>query len=61
MFLKPFISAPADIVIMLVGAFLIGSAIAWLLRNQKINLIEGEIKKLQEEVRNLNVFNENLD
>jgi len=61
MFLKPFISAPVDITIMLVGAFLIGSAIAWLLRNQKINLIEGEIKKLQAEVRNLHIANENLD
>ena len=61
MFLKPFISAPVDITIMLVGAFLIGSAIAWLLRNQKINLIEGEIKKLQAEVRNLHIANENLE
>jgi len=61
MFLKPFISAPVDITIMLVGAFLIGSAIVWLLRNQNISLIEGEIKKLQEEIRNLNIANEDLD
>ncbi len=61
MFLKPFISAPVDILIMLLGAFLIGYFIAWFLRNQPINYLREELMKLQQEVRNVHIANENLD
>lgn len=61
MFLKPFISAPVDILIMLLGAFLIGYLIAWFLRKQRINYLREELMKLQQEVRNVHIANENLD
>jgi len=61
MFLTPLISAPVDIMIMLLGAFLIGFAIAWLLRDQVIKKQAETLEKLQAEVRNLNIANENLD
>ncbi len=61
MFLKPFISAPVDILIMLLGAFLIGYLIAWLLRNHRINELQDQLVKLQQEVRNVHIANENLD
>ena len=61
MFLKPFFSAPIDIMIMLLGAFLIGYVIARLLRNIRIDALQDETVKLQEEVRNLHIANENLD
>jgi predicted flap endonuclease-1-like 5' DNA nuclease len=61
MFLKPFFSAPIDIMIMLLGAFLIGYVIAWLLRNMRINALQDETEKLQQEVRNVHIDNENLD
>ncbi len=61
MFLKPFISAPVDIMIMLLGAFLIGYLIAWFLRHLRITDLREEIMKLQQEVRNVHIANENLD
>ncbi len=61
MLLTPIFSAPVDIIIMLLGAFLIGFVIAWLLRGATIKAIQDETTKLQQEIRSLNVANENLD
>lgn len=61
MFLTPLISAPVDIMIMLLGAFLIGFAIAWMLRQSVIKKLYQQGEKLQHEIRNLNIANENLD
>jgi predicted flap endonuclease-1-like 5' DNA nuclease len=61
MFLTPLISAPVDIMIMLLGAFLIGFTLAWILRQQVIKQLAERGEKLQHEIRNLNIANENLD
>ena len=61
MLLKPLISAPVDITIMLLGAFLIGYVIAWLMRNARISDLKKNHSKLEQQVRNLNIDNENLD
>lgn len=47
--------------IMLLGAFLIGFTIAWMLRNQVIKTIETDLGECHSEIRNLNISNENLD
>lgn len=61
MFLAALISAPVDIMIMLLVAFLIGFGIAWLLRKHKVSELQNEILELQREIRNLHIANENLD
>jgi len=61
MFLKPFINAPIDIMIMLLGAFCIGYGIAWLLRNQRIDKLQEASLKLQKEAGELHLANEDLD
>ncbi len=53
LFLKPLISAPIDILLMLLGAFLIGFVIAWLLRNRRLSLMEEEGYHLQKMVTKL--------
>jgi len=59
--LKPFISAPVDIFLMLLGAFIIGFLIAWLLRNQKIVLLKKGGYQLQKDVSSLVKSNDNLE
>ena len=61
MFLTPLISAPVDIAIMLVGAFLIGFLTAWLWRKIKIDEQSDQQLKLQKDIRELHLINENLD
>lgn len=61
MFLKPFINAPVDIMIMLLGAFCIGYGVAWLLRNQRIDKLQEASLKLQKETGELQLANEDLD
>lgn len=61
MFLTPLFSAPVDILIMLLGAFIIGYGIAWMLRKNTIVQLKESIGKLQQEIRNVNIANENLD
>ena len=61
MFLTPLFSAPIDIMIMLLGAFLIGFGIAWLMRKYTIDDQKEEIGKLQQEIKHINIANENLD
>ncbi len=61
MFLKPFISAPVDILIMLVVAFLIGFLVAWMLRNMRINDISSEARKMRKDLGQLHKTNESLE
>ncbi len=61
MFLTPLFSAPIDITIMLLGAFLIGYGIAWLMRKYTIDDQKEVIDKMQQEIRHINISNENLD
>lgn len=61
MFLTPLFSAPIDIMIMLLGAFLIGFGISWLMRKYTIDDQQEAISKLQQEVKHVNLANENLD
>jgi predicted flap endonuclease-1-like 5' DNA nuclease len=61
MFLTPLITAPIDITIMLLGAFVIGYGIAWMLQKNRMEKLEDEESKLQAEIRNLHVLNEDLD
>ena len=61
MFLTPVISAPVDITIMLLVAFIIGYVIAYLLGRQKLEKLQDEEVKMQKEIRDLHEANENLD
>ena len=61
MFLTPLISAPIDITIMLLVAFIIGYVIAHLLGKQKFEKLLDEGAKMEREIRDLNEKNENLD
>ncbi len=60
-FLKPFISAPVDIILMLLGAFIIGFVMAWLLRNARIKAMQEAGLKLKKKVRNLSELQENME
>ena len=61
MFLTPLFSAPVDIMIMLLGAFIIGYGIAWLMRKNTINDLKNKSEEYQQEIRNLNIACEDLD
>lgn len=61
MYLTPLISAPIDIMIMLLGAFLIGFVTSWIFREQSIKKLREHVEKQQSEIRRLSIVNENLD
>ncbi len=59
--LKPFISAPIDIMIMLLGAFAIGFVIAWLLGRQKIREMDETSVLMKKKIAQLSESNDTLE
>ena len=60
-FLKPFISAPVDILLMLLGAFIIGFLMAWLLRNARLRAMQEAGLSMKKKVRNLSELQESME
>ena len=59
--LKPLISAPVDIFLMLLGAALIGFLVAWLLRSQKVKLLRHGGYQMQKEIASLVDSNDQME